>query len=79
MGIPDLLVEILSPSLDYDRTRKRELYQRLGVREYWIVNPFEYTLEQIVLKDGSYQSRTLRDEVHPEFVTGVVIDLEEVW
>jgi Uma2 family endonuclease len=79
-GVPDLLVEILSPSsVDYDRTLKKELYQRSGVREYWIVNPFEQTLEQFVLRDGNYQSRMVSDEVHPEFLDGVVINLKEVW
>ena len=79
-GAPDLLVEILSPSTaDYDRTRKKELYERSGVREYWIVDPFEHTLEQFVLKDGSYQPKTVIDEVHPDFVDNVLINLKEVW
>jgi Uma2 family endonuclease len=79
-GVPDLLVEILSPSsVDYDRTLKMKLYQRTGVREYWIVDPTGHTLEQLVLNDGTYQSRTVSDEVRPEFVEDVVIDLEDVW
>lgn len=79
-GAPDLLVEILSPSsVEYDRTLKTELYQRCGVREYWIVDPSEHALEQLVLKDGIYQSRTVGDEVRPEFVEDVLIDLKEVW
>ena len=36
---PDLVVEILSPSTSYkDQTHKLALYERHGVREYWIVN-----------------------------------------
>ncbi|MDO5134003.1 MAG: Uma2 family endonuclease [Eubacteriales bacterium] len=39
-GAPDFIVEILSPyNPENDLWRKRELYQRYGVREYWIVNP----------------------------------------
>ena len=39
-GAPDLVVEILSDSTAYkDETEKRLLYERVGVREYWIINP----------------------------------------
>jgi len=35
---PDLVVEVLSPSTTArDRTLKRKLYQRQGVRQYWLV------------------------------------------
>lgn len=38
-GAPDLAVEILSPSTSYkDQTHKLRLYERCGVREFWIVN-----------------------------------------
>jgi Uma2 family endonuclease len=79
-GVPDLLVEILSQSTaDYDQTLKRDLYERSGVGEYWIVDPCEHTVAQLVLQDGKYKSRVFSDQVRPEFVDGVAINLEEVW
>jgi Uma2 family endonuclease len=38
-GPPDLLIEVLSPSnRAHDQIRKRTLYAREGVREYWIID-----------------------------------------
>ena len=40
VGVPRLAVEILSPSsASHDFVRKMRLYQRVGVLEYWIVDP----------------------------------------
>ncbi len=45
-GAPDLVVEILSPSTARkDRVEKFELYKTYGVREYWIVDPYNMTIE----------------------------------
>lgn len=40
-------VEVLSPgSVRHDRVTKREFYQRMGVDEYWIVDPDSRTVER---------------------------------
>lgn len=57
---PVLLVEILSPSnARFDRLDKRELYERLGVAHYWLVDPGASTGEPAVTvlelgQDGRY-------------------------
>ena len=52
-GAPDLVVEVLSPStIRNDKTHKKDVYARCGVREYWLVSPDEKSVE-IYLSSGS--------------------------
>ena len=52
-GAPDLVVEVLSPSTQrHDRLVKLDLYQRAGVREYWILSPEERTAQVFLLQNG---------------------------
>lgn len=52
-GIPDLVVEILSPSTSHnDKIRKKRQYERFGLKEYWIVDPVHLTLDQFILDAG---------------------------
>lgn len=44
-GAPDWIIEILSPdSAAHDQIRKRALYERHGVREYWLIHPVDRIL-----------------------------------
>lgn len=54
-GAPDLIIEILSPSTAYrDRGIKYELYEKHGVREYWLVDPEAAFIEVYVLAEGRF-------------------------
>jgi Uma2 family endonuclease len=56
-GAPDLVVEVLSPSTaDRDRRLKLSLYARFGVREYWIVDPEEESIQVLELGPGGRES-----------------------
>ena len=81
-GAPDLIVEILSPSNKrYDRDRKRRLYATVGVPEYWIVDPIEQTIEQLILADDRYALDGLHrpgDRVHAA-VFPISFDVAEIF
>ena len=56
VAAPDLVVEILSPGPENrrrDRVVKRQVYAKFGVREYWILDLENKSIEIYVLKDGS--------------------------
>lgn len=56
-GPPDLAVEVLSPSSrKRDRLKKRAVYEKHDVPEYWIIDPEAQTLEQFHLDErGKYE------------------------
>ena len=54
-GVPDMVVEVLSKStMKRDLTIKKDIYERNGVKVYWIVNPFVKSVTIYLLKDGKY-------------------------
>ena len=55
-GAPDLVVEVLSSSRpERDLVRKRDIYARHGVGEYWIADPDARSIRVMVLEDGAYR------------------------
>ena len=80
-GVPDLLVEVLSPSnRRHDTRRKRGRYERAGVREFWLVDPDTHSIEQLVLRRGRYELvATASEQITLRILRGVTIDLGEVW
>jgi Uma2 family endonuclease len=80
-GVPTLIIEILSPSNpDYDRVLKMEVYERVGVPEFWIVDPEEMTIHQFVLAEGKYLLRCIATTtIQAVAIDQVEVDLNRVW
>lgn len=78
-GVPDLVVEILSPSTSSnDKIHKKAQYERFGVKEYWIVDPVHLIIDQFVLVNHKYQLHATYDElgaVTSELFSCISVDL----
>lgn len=54
-GAPDLVAEVLSPSTaKNDKGYKMEAYAKFGVKEYWIANPADKSVDVYILKGSSF-------------------------
>ena len=82
-GAPDLIVEILSESTGRrDKTIKKAVYERFGVKEYWLADPIYRIVEQFVLVDGRYELAavlTEQDQLVSRIVLCLVIDLDKIF
>lgn len=54
-GTPDFIIEILSTNKTNDLVVKKEIYEKFGVKEYWIVDPVEEMILIHVLEDQKYR------------------------
>ncbi len=82
-GAPDLVVEILSAgTLERDKIVKKNLYERHGVREYWIVDPTGKFIEVLTLqKEGFevYGIFFLDDELTSPLLKKLTIPLKQIF
>ncbi len=82
-GVPDLVIEILSQSTGRrDKTIKKALYERYGVKEYWLTDPGYRIVEQFVLTDGVYMlaaTLTEQDQLASLAVPCLKIDLGNIF
>jgi Uma2 family endonuclease len=83
LGAPDLIAEILSSGNNQKELKiKYELYEEVGVLEYWIIYPTEQSLIIHSLVSGKYHpSRpyTIGDTVESKCIQGFQIDLTELF
>ncbi len=82
-GVPDMVVEIISPSSTfYDTVEKKEVYRKYGVQEYWVVFPGEKGIEVLALEKQGYQEFSKarkRGVVKSKVLEELAIDLKEVF
>lgn len=54
-GAPDLVIEILSKDEDRDKKLKKDIYEKAGVKEYFIIDPKTKMAECYILKNRKYE------------------------
>ena len=77
-GVPDLVVEILSPSTRaYDEHVKHRLYERAGLPEYWLVDLNREALTILTLRKGAYVATAAQSasRVSSVVLPGLAIDV----
>ncbi|MBI5418362.1 Uma2 family endonuclease [Candidatus Poribacteria bacterium] len=83
-GTPDLIIEITSPyTSSKDMKEKFSLYERVGVKEYWIVNPQDKII--IIFKLGKNKEYgkpeiySKEDKIKVSTLKGLTIDTKDVF
>ncbi|NPC91482.1 Uma2 family endonuclease [Bacillus sp. WMMC1349] len=83
IGAPDLVIEIISPATaKIDRLDKRLAYQRSGVKEYWIVDPANQSVEVYLLENGILELNNVysrEDSVLVHILKGLTIHLKNIF
>ena len=84
MGIPDLIIEIISPtSVIRDRIEKKNLYERMAVPEFWLVDPQYEEIEIYTSQNGHYKllsaATTLEGELTSGLFEGLAINLNDIF
>ena len=84
IGAPDLIVEIISPSTSKkDLKDKYFLYEKSGVKEYWIAYPNEKCIHIFNLNtNNKYELKGMYvegDKISPGMFPGLVIEISDVF
>ncbi|WP_258358743.1 Uma2 family endonuclease [Moorella sulfitireducens] len=84
-GPPDLVVEILSPATgERDRTIKKKLYARHGVRELWLVNIAAQAIEVFDLEGTGVEAPVLytrsgKTPLQSNVLPGLMVELDNIF
>lgn len=84
LGEPDFIIEVISPfTASRDYIRKQALYEKHGVKEYWLVHPFDSMVTVFVMgENGKYEKPIFyegKGSVDVKTLPGLSINLDEVF
>ena len=83
IGVPDLIVEILSPStMGNDRFDKKKAYKEAGVMEYWLVDPNNEAVEIYENKKRQFEPFSFAAEegiIKSKILKGFELDIKDIF
>jgi Uma2 family endonuclease len=83
MGAPDLVVEIISPSsIKIDRFDKKDMYKQFAVKEYWLIDPKNQTLELYLFEGDDYKLHQFLQEeslINSTILMGLELDVKTIF
>jgi Uma2 family endonuclease len=83
MGAPDLVVEIISPSsIKIDRFDKKDMYKQFAVKEYWLIDPKNQTLELYLFEGDDYKLHQFLQEeglINSTILTSLDLDIKTIF
>ncbi|WP_258881168.1 Uma2 family endonuclease [Clostridium tagluense] len=83
LGVPQLVVEVLSPSNSEDDTiKKKDIYENFGVPEYWIASPMSKKVYVYNLEDSRYklagEYKFLEQDIKSSRFDDLVVDIKNI-
>lgn len=80
-GVPELIIEITSPStVRTDKITKFNKYEKVGVKEYWIIEPEQKIVSVFLLQDNNKYGRpnvySEEDQITVSIFPDLAIDLK---
>lgn len=82
-GVPDVIFEIISPGTGRrDRVEKKELYEKFGLKEYWLVDPSNKTVEIFIMENNTLQRASfveLEEIATSTVISGFSVHLKDVF
>lgn len=80
-GAPDLVIEILSlGNSRKEMTQKYQIYEQAGVKEYWVVYPYEQVIHQYILVGEKFQALPVAEEtIKSQILQGFEVDMDTIF
>ncbi|MBF0458024.1 MAG: Uma2 family endonuclease [Nitrospirae bacterium] len=82
-GVPDMVCEIVSQgSFRWDTNVKKDIYEKYGVPEYWIIIPELKIVEGFTIEEGKYKLYSYAEAegmVTSKVIEGLQINIKDIF